>query len=246
MTRLLLALALTSGLLAPAPAAAAPAPQKRVLLLYSTRRDTQIAITGDREMPLLLEKGLGEKADIYSEYIDAARFPDEEYKEAFAHYLRLKYSGSRFDVVIALHAPAIELVSRYRNELFRDTPLVFLSKVPSAERLPKSVGVIAAQDYQRTLDMALRMQPDTTHVFVVVGDSNQDHELANEARAQFARFASRVTFTYSSDMTTDDLEQMVAALPEHSIIFYLLFYQDAAGINVNPLEIGRASCRERV
>ena len=46
--------------LGPVEAALAADGQKQVLVLYSTRRDAQIAVVGDRELPRILEQGLPE------------------------------------------------------------------------------------------------------------------------------------------------------------------------------------------
>ncbi len=40
--------------------------------------------------------------DYYSEFIDLTRFPEPAYKEGFRDFLRLKYQGVRFDLVIAM------------------------------------------------------------------------------------------------------------------------------------------------
>ena len=53
-------------MLIPAHAVAADE-QKQVLVVYSTRRDTQVAIVGDRELPRVLEAGLSRKLDYYSD-----------------------------------------------------------------------------------------------------------------------------------------------------------------------------------
>jgi signal transduction histidine kinase len=227
--------ALAVASLAPVASAAA-ADQKRVLVLYSTRRDTQIAITCDRELPGLLEQGLGTKPDFYSEYIDSARFPEEQYTTAFRHYLNLKYATSRFDLVIAMAGFATQFVAAHRNDLFRDTPVVYFTNDRTAGRPRNSTAVLISQDYRPTLRLALALQPDTTQVFVVVGNSQDDKSMEAGARAQFESFAPGLAFTYLSNLTTEALERRVAALPEHSIIYYLLFYQDADGANVNPLE----------
>src|SRR5262249_33681608 len=100
------------------PAAGADEPQKRVLVVYSSRRDTQLPTIGDREMPGLLAEGFAVRPDYYSEYIDAARFPEKQYREAFAEYLRLKYAGMRFDAVIAMHRTAYETIGAVRGDLF--------------------------------------------------------------------------------------------------------------------------------
>ncbi len=234
--RLLLSVALVTTSIVPTDAARAAVDQKKVLVVYSTRRDTQAAIVGDREMPRLLERALGSKPDFYSEYIDAARFPEPDYAVAFRDYLRLKYAGSRLDVVVAMHDLALEFVASAREELFAGTPVVFLANNRSARRLANSAGIFMDRDYRGTLELALALQPDTTQVFVVIGNSNHDDQLEQEARAQFESFAPKLSFTYLSNLTTHELEQRVADLPEHSIIYYLLFYQDAAGVNVNPVE----------
>ena len=214
--------------------------QKRVLVVYSTRRDTQLPTLGDREMPRLLEEALSAKPDYYSEYVDGARFPEAQYQQAFRNYLRLKYHGMRFDLVIASHRLAYELVTSVRDELFRGTPIVFLTQDRSVPRIANSAGIIVEPDYRRTIDLALRLQPDTTQVFVISGSSPRDTALERVARQQFASLQPKVAFTYLTGLETDALEQRLATLPEHAIVFYVIFYQDAAGLNLTPLDyLGR-------
>src|SRR6185503_5467898 len=64
--------------------------QKQVLVLYSTRRDTQIAVLGERDLPGLLEAGSPEGVDYYSEYIDQVRFTQADYESAFRDFLKRK------------------------------------------------------------------------------------------------------------------------------------------------------------
>ena len=76
--------------------------QKEVLVVYSTRRDAQIVTIGDRELPRILENGLTEGVDYYSEFIDEGRFSKAEYQIGFRDFLALKYRGQHFDLVIAM------------------------------------------------------------------------------------------------------------------------------------------------
>jgi len=235
---------LTIGLMPLAATVAAArgdeAAQKRVLVVYSTRRDTQLPTLGDREMPRLLEEALSAKPDYYSEYVDGARFPEAQYQQAFRNYLRLKYHGMRFDLVIASHRLAYELVTSVRDELFRGTPIVFLTQDRSVPRIANSAEIIVEPDYRRTIDLALRLQPDTTQVFVISGSSPRDTALERVARQQFTSLQPKVAFTYLTGLETEALEQRLATLPEHAIVFYVIFYQDAAGLNLTPLDyLGR-------
>jgi signal transduction histidine kinase len=210
--------------------------QKQVLVLYSTRRDAQIAVVGERDLPRILDAGLGASLDYYSEYIDRARFPDPSYKAAFRDFLRLKYRDHRFDVVIALQDVALEFVGDNRNELFPDTPVVYFSGSPGARRIPDSTGVISNLNFSDTLAMALQLQPDIQRVFVVSGAEESDKEYESLVRVQFQPFEPRVGITYLAGLATNDLEARLAALPAQSIIYYVLASRDGADNIVHPLE----------
>jgi signal transduction histidine kinase/dihydrofolate reductase len=164
------------------------------------------------------------------------RFPEKQYREAFADYLRLKYAGMRFDAVIAMQRTAYEVVGAVREELFPRTPVVVLSQDPSVRRLPNSAVVVAQPDYRRTIALAAALQPDTTQVFVVTGSSVRDEALERAARSQFASLKSRLTFTFLPGLSTEDLEKRLSTLPERAIVYYVIFYQDGDGVNVNPLD----------
>src|SRR5438046_553425 len=84
--------------------------QKQVLVLYSTRRDGQIAIVGERELPRILDQAALGGLDYYSEYIDRPRFPDSAHQAPFRDFLRVKYAQQQFDVVIAIDDLALAFV----------------------------------------------------------------------------------------------------------------------------------------
>jgi signal transduction histidine kinase len=213
-----------------------PDGQKKVLVVYSVRRDTQLAAIGDREFPRLLQEGLRTTPDYYSEYLDAARFPDPQYGAAFNEYLKLKYSGARFDLVVAANKLAFEFIAANRDQLFPVTPIVFFSEDRTTRRIPNSAGLVIEPDHRGTITLARQLQPELQHVFVVLGSSGRDKALGAVLSTQFESFAPGLTFTYMTDQTIEDLERQIANLPERSIVYYALFYQDAEGVNVNPLE----------
>jgi signal transduction histidine kinase len=211
-------------------------PQARALVLYSTRRDAQIAVVGERELPRIIEAGLDRDLDYYSEYIDRGRFPDPLYKEALRDFLRSKYRGLRFDVIIAMQDLALEFIGDARNELFPDTPVVFFSTSSASRRMLNSTGVVSELNFAPTLDLAAALQPEARRVFVVSGADPGSVEYEQLARQQLARFAPRLTITYLAGLTTEALHTRLASLPEQSLVYYLVANRDGAGQSVHPLE----------
>src|SRR5688572_16928386 len=62
---------------------------KQVLVLYSTRRDSEFSMTGESALPRILDNGLAMNLDYYSEFIDISRFPDPAYQVGFRDFLQL-------------------------------------------------------------------------------------------------------------------------------------------------------------
>ncbi len=197
-----------------------------------------MANAGQRALPQVLEQGIGEDVTHYAEYIDQGRFPDPAYQAALSDFLRVKYKQERIDLVIAIQSAAIDFITERRSELFADTPVVFLSLSPLGRRPANSTGVIAELDLAATLALAVALQPDIRHVFVVSGAGVPDRTYERLTRAQLRPFEPRLTITYLSGLTTKDLETRLATLPEHSVVYYLVVYQDGAGHDLSPMAFG--------
>ena len=85
--------------------------QKKILVLYTDRRDLPSTGRVDDAHRIVLTEGLGSRLDYYSEYIDLIRFEDPKYQAALHEYLHTRYSEVRLDAVIA----ASTAVHRFRH-----------------------------------------------------------------------------------------------------------------------------------
>jgi signal transduction histidine kinase len=210
--------------------------QPRVLVVHSTRQESQLTRIADRDFPRLLSNQLARSIDYYSEYLDSARIAGPQQERAFRDLLFAKYRRRRLNLVIAMQDTAWDFVRKYRSQLFPDTPVVFLSRNSNVPRPANTTGVISQINFRATLDMALLLQPEVRRVFVVTGASSRDKQYENLARLQLHTLEPRVTVTYLAGLPRAELERRVAMLPEASIVYFLLFYQDGNGENTNPLE----------
>jgi signal transduction histidine kinase len=209
---------------------------KQVLVLYSTRRDAQFSVVGETQLPRMLDVGLSRNVDYYAEFIDLSRFPVPAYRQAYREFLRLKYQGVRFDLVIALQEAATEFINNRVDSLFRDVPVVFLTSDRTSVRRENSTGLVHERNFAATVDLVRQVQPDVREVFIVTGSATADEEYENAVRRQLHTSASTLTFTYLSGLPTAELERRLTRLPPHSAVFYLLVTQDGDGNNFHPLD----------
>ena len=221
--------------LAPAGVVSAQESHKQVLVLYSTGPHNQFSIIGERELPRILDVGPRTNLDYYSEFIDS-RFPDPSFPIAFGDFLRLKYRGIRFDLVIAMQDVAVEFVNRNRDSLFPDAPVVFLANDRRTASVgPNSTGLIQERKFTGTLALIEKLQPDARNVFVVTGAGADDKAFEDAMRSQMQSFESRLTVNYLSGLPTDELERRLAGLPQRSVVYYLRLSEDGAGNKYHPL-----------
>src|SRR5262245_50143092 len=186
---------------------------KEVLVLNTSRQTEQFSQVSEREIPTLLAAGLGERIDYYTEYFDANRFPHPEFETVYVDFLRQKYAARHFDLLLLMGEVAMDFASRHRDELFSGTPAVFYSLAPPQRRPANSTGLVNTIHFGPSLDLALALQPDLAHVFVVSGATPADRDFEGRARAEFRRFERRVEFTYLSGLVAKDLEQRLGSLP---------------------------------
>ena len=230
----LLGVALASSLLCLSVPAQAPnveqkagSPQKRVMVLYSQRRDGPYSATFERVIQQALNEGMGGRIDYYQEYIDEQRFFDQKYRVALRDFIRSKYGDQRYDLVVAIGGAAVSFAVDYGTELFPETPVVFYGGQGRAR--PNFTGVVRWRDLRSTIEIALRLQPNTKNVFVISGSSERDLEIESIARQQLQALEDRVAFTYVIGLPMDELLQKVANLPPDSIIYYLEETRDRTG-----------------
>ena len=129
-----------------------PPRQLTVLSLNSLRRGSPASAVNDAVFQKVLGAGQSSRLDYYAEDGDLARFSGPEYDQTVRDYLRGKYGGRRFDVVIASGDSALEFAARYRDELFPGTPIVFSTR-PGSPVPTNATGVFVDVNLHDTVGM---------------------------------------------------------------------------------------------
>src|SRR6185436_7279578 len=100
------------------------------------RRDDAAVLANDRVYQSVLSEGLPEQVDYYTEHVDLARFGAADYQSALRDYLKQKYKGTTFDLIIVPTTDLRNFLASYGAEIFPRTPVVFSAGTESADSLP--------------------------------------------------------------------------------------------------------------
>ena len=164
---------------------------------------------------------------VYTEFVDLGfRRPID--RQIFADYLRAKYADVGIDAVIALSDEAVRFVAEHRDVVV-DVPLVFTTNDRSAvDTIPKSLAVTVPLRPSRTVELALRLQPDSKHLFVVSNASSEEEADLPELREFIRGYWSGLEVEYLVGLPPDELLERVARLPANSFVLYAPKGQDPA------------------
>src|SRR5262249_1815926 len=138
---------------------------------------------------------------------------------------RRKYAQRPIDVVVADADAPLRFLLKYRNELFPQTPIVFYaSKSPTAIELvtgPGMTGTVYIFSFKQTLDLALKLHPETEQVFIVSGTLEHDKTFEAMGREKLQGYESRGKITYLTDLSPHELIDKMKSLPQRSLILYV-------------------------
>lgn len=211
---------------------------KRVLMLHSFGPEFNDYLA--RDMRVQLARQLPGRLDVYEEWLLPARFANSQEDAAlnhedaaFARYLRDLFADHPVDLVITIGAPAANFVQRYQQTLFPTTPelLTDVEERKLASRLtPNETAVAISVSIPAMMENILRVQPRTSTVAVVIGNSPLEKYWAGQIRESLAHFNDRLMVTFLNDRPFSDVLKRTATLPAGSAILYIMLSPDVDGI----------------
>jgi len=216
----------------------APRPSQRVLVLYSDERLLPANLIVDEAIHAVFTADTSNHIELHSEFLDVARFPGEEQRQRQRDFFREKYRERPPDLVIAVGGDAFAFLEERRAGLFSGAPIVYCSVAgdPHPEHLSDTriADVPVPDTATRTLDMMLRLHPDTRLVAVVSGSGPRDRQYAEIFREELTTFGNSVAFTWLTNLSMEELRGELSRLPDYTVVLYLTMFQDAAGKTFTP------------
>jgi signal transduction histidine kinase len=197
---------------------------KRVVVIYWDNKEFPGNARFEESFKTRLQLGQRQDVEYYPEYFELSRFPEEKHISSFRNYLKAKYAGRTVDVVVASADGPLDFLRSHRSDLFPNTPIVFVANnPPKPEALapwPGATGIHYRNAYHETLNLALRLHPQTRQVFVVSGSPQHDGRYEKAVQSEFSDLEN-IEITYLTDLPLPALIATTKSLPPNSVIFFV-------------------------
>lgn len=213
---------------------------KKVLVIYPDMAGRPGIIEFDEAFRKeLLDRSQG-KIEFYYEFLDAIRFPEQEYQVQLAQFLQKKYANIKLDVVVVTLKHSFDFIKKYRSRM-PDVPVVFAAVEEyelQQEPLPgRMVGVPMKFDMEETLQLALAIHPKCKRMYVVSGSSWYDQYWKQQADQKFRLVAPQLEVVHLADLSMNDLMDQIKMIGSDSIIYYLHVQKDKTGASYAAPEV---------
>jgi formate hydrogenlyase transcriptional activator len=214
---------------------------KRVLVLYSFHE----GLPWDRVIDESLRTTLASKStapiELNVEHTDRVAYTSDAYPETLVDLYRQKYSHPKMDIIIGFGDEATDMLLKDGDALFPEIPIILVSVEQKDKQRhllkPNMTSLLWGIEIEGTVGLIQEILPEIRHLFVIVGYSVTDQALLKVTRKALAGYKGGVEIHYLTDLTEADLLEKVTQLPEHSVLYYLVFSRDADGKSFVPCEI---------
>ena len=174
---------------------------------------------------------------IYTESLDLNRFRGKNHEALLQRYLKEKYQGVPIGVVVAAGAATLELVLRWRSELWPEVPVVFamVDEIDFGRlRLPDGVtGNIVKVPLADSIKAARTLVPDLQTV-AFVGDAWDGLTVYRNWKGEIPIATSGLKVIDLVGQTMAEVRKQVAHLPDRSAIIYSAMFSDGEGTYYPP------------
>jgi PAS domain S-box-containing protein len=212
------------ALFCPSPLQAVEEHPKRILVLHSYHPDfpwTAGIMAGMKET---LDKS-GKKVLLHAEYMDTKRyFDDPEYlsrilEEALHH----KLAKGAFDLVLLSDTDALNFTIRHRHDLFAGMPIVFCGINDFHPSMIAGVGgitgVAEVPDYRETIDLALRLHPESREIVALNSTADATGRAQRESlAAEAAHLRGRIRVVPWDDLPLEEVADRLRELPRGTLV----------------------------
>lgn len=226
---------------------AAGKPEKHVLIMNPFTQDypgSQLYIKGIKKA---LEKNSEFNFSYSYEYLDLARHShDEGYLKDLAKYFKAKYSKNQPDFIITA-VNCYSLLSKYGSDMFPSVPTIIDWDADRHSIVPMPPNYFLVSQFiavNQNVDIILKTRPLTKKIYMVIGDSVDERNIAKPILHAEHKYSDKVNFVLLNKLPYEEMLKVIKNAEDNSAILYIQWFSDVNGKCFIPAEVVKTICQE--
>jgi len=184
--------------------------------------------------------------NLFFEYLDLERKKDTEHYENLITLFRHKYEEKKIDLVVTVHTMALKFILNEGKDLFPGIPVLSYlgpDTIETSGTERRFLLLPMKMDIRGTLELALRLFPQTKRLVFINGVGEGEKRLELEARSVFEKWRNRLEFEYTGHLTVEEMLQRIATLSPSTIVFYSNVFRDKTDRTFAPTIVAERVAR---
>jgi len=170
---------------------------------------------------------------IHTENMDTKRVYNQVYLNQLKEIYKNKYKNIKFDLILSSDNNAFDFLRKNRNELFGNIPVSFSGvnffKDSDLTGYKNYTGITEEFDVVGTLDIALKLKPNTKEVYIINDFLKTGIAWKNTMKERLKNFNKNVKITYSKNLTIEQLKSKLDSLSSDTIVLLGAYFKDKEG-----------------
>jgi signal transduction histidine kinase len=218
---------------------------KNILILFALEPGTPVYDKIFDNIKSHLRRNYPNPLNFCVEYLQLSRFADDKHVSEFFEYFNKKYETSGFDLFITIGPNVNPYIEKFCSPYTEKLPRVSLDfSYPPYNQKDTLKGKNEAfinidLDFEKNIQTALNILPDTKNIFLVAGSSAMDMRMLKNYALFTDKLSGKIKITILSGLPFKNLINQLSSLPEKSIVFMPTYQQDSLGASYYGAEIIR-------
>ena len=227
-------------LLASAGHASEPRDVRSVLVLYGFDPFAPVVVSFDAALRATLAEAGLHNLTLHDEMLDLEALGDPVLAPKQRAWFQARYGVYKPAAVLAIGAGPLAFALEERQALWPDVPILYsgVDEAAVAEmRLPADItGVARRPAVDETLELALRLLPETRRVALIGGTADVDRAYELSARPDILRVTGHLEQLDDTGLSLVEMGERLGALPRDSIVFGVSLFRDGTGRSIRGTE----------
>lgn len=164
------------------------------------------------------------------EYLGMRKGSNKMYFEKTFEFYEVKFSRTKFDLIIACDNDAFNFLNDYYSDLFRQTPVVLVGvnnfKETDIKNREFFTGVSEEIDIKNTIDIALRLHKDTESVNIVLDHSTTGEAVKGIIEEIIPFYGKNIKFNFLQSSSVEDIKERLSRADSKGIVFVFGVFND--------------------
>lgn len=203
---------------------------KKVLILNSYNED--YSWTKDVEMGIISELSNADfNLIINREYMDSKAISSSNYFNHLYEIYKEKYNDKKYDLIISTDDDALNFLLEYGENLFPYTPIVFSGTNGFQDSMVEGkglfTGVVETVDIEGTIDLGLKLHPNTEGIIIINDKSTTGREFKNKIEETLFHYDDKIEMIVIEDEYISNIQNVLKEYRKNYIILNMgTFFKD--------------------